>query len=372
MIFKITPAAVVTTLYSFCALPACTDGSGPQAGLLQAVNGDFYGLTNSGGANGKGTVFKVTASGALTILHSFCSEAACADGAYPGTALIQAANGDLYGTTDDRGSETGEFYATGTVFTITERGAFTTLYDFCHASYCAGVYPTALLQTLTGELYGTTDYAGAYGSGTVFKISPGGMATALYNFCTQDFNNACYDGNLPTGLIEGTDGNFYGAVFNGGANAKDYGGALFQITAGGAYSLVYSFCSLANCADGAWPAASPVQGTDGNFYGTTFEGGGECSPGAPHSCGTVYKLSLGLAPFVRTLPHSGKIGDTISILGANLTGTTAVAFNGVPAKFTVVSAAQITATVPSGAATGSIQVATPSGTLSSAGPFIVR
>lgn len=371
-IFKITPGGVLTTLYNFCALMACADGMIPQASLLQAVNGDFYGIALQGGAHGDGALFKITPAGKFTTLYSFCSQPACADGLADAAALIQAANGELYGTTSGRTTNTGKNGVWSTIFSITERGMFSTFYDFCGADSCTGILPTALVQAPAGEFYGATTYGGAIEGGTLFKLSPGGTLTTLYNFCAKFSHNACWDGNLPVGLIAATDGSFYGATLYGGAHALNYGGALFRITEAGDYSLLYSFCSLANCADGAWPAAAPVEGTDGNFYGTTFEGGGECVSGAPHSCGTVYRLSLGLAPFIRALPHSGKIGDTISILGTNLTGTTAVAFHGAPATFTVVSPTQITATVPAGATTGAIQVTMPSGTLSSAGPFLIH
>ena len=229
----------LTTLHSFNG----TDGEGPVAGLVQAANGNFYGTTVGGGVRGGGTVFEITPTGTLTTLHRFNGT----DGATPYAWLVQAANGDLYGTT----------------------------------------------------------YAGGAnnGGGTVFKITPGGTLTTLYSFCSQS-----------------------------------------------------------GCTDGGSPYAGLVQDTNGDFYGTTADGGGS---------GTVFRLSVGLGPFVKTQPPNGKVGAAVEILGTNLTGATSVSFNGTAAVFTVVSPTLITTTVPAGASSGKVQVVTPSGTLSSNASFLV-
>jgi uncharacterized repeat protein (TIGR03803 family) len=162
------------------------------AGLIQATDGDFYGTTVYGGANcvpdGCGTVFKITPSGTLTTLYSFCSRSSgCTDGSFPYAALVQATSGDLYGTTSNGGTE-----GNGTVFKITPSGTLTTLHQFCSQ----GVYPdctdgadprTGLLQATDGSFYGTTYHGGAgpQGDGTIFKITPGGALTTLYSFCSQ-------------------------------------------------------------------------------------------------------------------------------------------------------------------------------------------
>jgi uncharacterized repeat protein (TIGR03803 family) len=140
-------------------------------------------------------------------------------------------------------------------------------------------------------------------------------------------------------------------------------GTIFEISPTGALTTLYSFCAQTNCADGAYAAAGVVQGTDGNFYGTTEQGGtgNNCSTG----CGTVFRLSAELGPFVETLPAFGKVGSTIRILGTNLTGASSVSFNGTAALFTVVSASQLSTTVPDAATAGQVQVTTPGGTLSS-------
>ena len=162
-IFKITPSGTLTTLYSFCSQSGCTDGDAPYAGLLQATNGDFYGTTSEGGANGYGTVFKIAPSGTMTTLHSFDST----DGANPYAGLIQATNGDFYGTTNDGGTQN-----RGTVFKITPGGTLTTLHSF---HFTDGDYPFAgLVQATNGDFYGTTESDKANGDGTVFEITPRG------------------------------------------------------------------------------------------------------------------------------------------------------------------------------------------------------
>src|SRR5271156_3730450 len=126
-----TPAGQLTTLYSFCSQSGCTDGANPIAGLVQATNGNLYGTTYFGGTNGLGTVFEITPAGQLTTLYSFCSQSGCTDGATPYAGLVQATNGNLYGTT----SEGGTNFA-GTVFDITPAGQLTTLYSFCSQPGC--------------------------------------------------------------------------------------------------------------------------------------------------------------------------------------------------------------------------------------------
>jgi len=261
-VFRISPSGALKTLYSFCAQSACSDGLVPIGGLLQATNGDFYGTTSGGGAKGGGTVFKITPGGTLTTLHAFCLiSPGCTDGTGPTGGLVEATDGSFYGTTS------GDISA-GTVFKITPAGKLTTLYTFDSAS---GVNPQAgLIQALDGDFYGTTFNGGAEGCchGTVFKITPGGVLTVLHSFCSESH---CADGENPyAGLVQATDGSFYGATTIGGAKG---GGTVFKITPTGTLTTLYSFCSQSNCADGNQPWAGLVQGTDGDFYGTTYFGG---------------------------------------------------------------------------------------------------
>ena len=153
----------------------------------------------------------------------------------------------------------------------------------------------------------------------------------------------------------GTDGNFYGTTEYGGANGD---GTVFTITAGGALTTLYSFCAQANCADGYNPRADLVQGTDGNFYGDTSLGGA-------NGGGTVFRLSMGLGPFVKTDPTAGKVGSKVVILGNNLASATSVALNGTSAALLKVTASAIETSVPTGATTGTVTVTTANGTLDS-------
>jgi uncharacterized repeat protein (TIGR03803 family) len=260
-VFKMSPSGSLTTLHNFGG----ADGSQPLAGLAAGSDGNFYGTTNLGGSHGAGSVFKVTPSGQFTILHSFCSKAACADGQSSYAGLIQASDGNLYGTTLSGGTQ-----GHGTVFKITKGGTFSTLYSFCAQSGCAdGEFPqTGLVQASNGNLYGTTILGGAYGSGTIFELTLSGALTMLYSACSQ---TGCPDGNyLYAGLIQARDGNLYGIMQVGGAHNS---GTIFKITLSGTLTTLYSFCSQPACADGQYPAAGLVQATNGNLYGTTADGG---------------------------------------------------------------------------------------------------
>jgi uncharacterized repeat protein (TIGR03803 family) len=393
-VFRMTPSGTLTTVHSFSG----TDGANPPGGLVQAVNGDFYGTTGGGGANGYGTVFKMTPSGTLTTLYSFCSESGCPDGEGPGAALIQVANGELYGATGSGGAN-----GYGTVFKITPSGTLTTLHSFNGTD---GAYPLpGFVQAADGDLYGATSSGGVNSAGTVFKMTPAGVLTSLYSFCN------CGDGIDPVGtLVRAVDGNLYGTTYGGGANAS---GTVFQITTSGALTTIYSFCSQENCTDGEQPVSGLIQATDGYLYGTTSAGGdcgslggtvfkvttggmlttlvsfcsegvwtgyypagglvqstngslyGTTVQGGPDSEGTVFVLSEGLGQFVETRPAAGQSGRFVEILGTDLAGATSVNFGGTAATFTVVSKHLITTNVPAAAKTGKVEVVTPRGTLSS-------
>jgi uncharacterized repeat protein (TIGR03803 family) len=363
-VFTITQTGAVTILYNFCSQTNCTDGWDPSAGLIHATDGNLYGTTLGGGVNdecdgGCGTVFKITPSGALTTLYSFCMQggAGCTDGSHPAAALVQGTDGNFYGTASDGGANTNGSCPSGcgTVFQITPSGVLTTLHSF---DVTDGNDPTAqLTQGTDGNFYGTTFEGGANGDyGTVFKITSGGTLTTLHSFTGSD-------GDYPqAGLVQGTDGNLYGTTRSGGAHCHAAGcGTIFNITTSGTLATLHSF----DVTDGGDPVAGLVQGTNGNFYGTTAAGG-------THNDGTVYSLSVGLGPFVKTNPTSGPVGASVTILGTNLTGATSVTFNGTTAVFKVRSSTKITTTVPAGATTGTVQVVTPGGTLSSNVRFTVN
>jgi len=419
-IFKVTTGGTLTTLYSFCAQPNCTDGDQPAAGLILGTDGNFYGTTQYGGQGtscpyaglGCGTIFRITPGGTLTTLYSFCVQPNCADGRGPDAPLFLASDGNFYGTTTYGGATTIYCQGCGTIFKLTPGGTLTTpLYSFCSQASCAdGAHPTAgLVQGTDGNLYGTTFGGGnTYSNGTAFKITTTGTLTTFIKF---QFNK-----HPAAGLVQATDGYFYGTSNDGGYGKS---GTVFKMSSTGAIKKTYSFCMQANCTDGAGPAAPLVQGTDGNFYGTTsgtifqitpdlilttlhtfssnFQdpggsvpqdglaqatdgnfygttlwGGASNNCGGTYNCGTVFRLTMGLGPFVKPVPNSGKVGTTIRILGTSLKGATSVSFNGTAATFTVVSATQIATTVPNGATTGTVTVTTPSATLKSNVVFQVK
>jgi uncharacterized repeat protein (TIGR03803 family) len=331
---------------------------------VQAADGSFYGTTTYGGANGDwGTVFRITPGGTLTTLHSFAGP----DGTDP-FALTQASNGSFYGTTGNGGTYDYFCNGCGTIFKITPAGAFTTLYSFTGGT--DGYNPLAgLVQATNGSLYGTTAYGGISGDpalcqsgcGTIFSMTPGGTLTTLYTLCAE-IN--CTDGAYPyAGLIQATDRNLYGTTLGGGVTGSSYTyGTVFKITPSGALTVLHSFDGT----DGSFATAGLLQATDGNFYGTTSQFG------ATDCCGTIFRLSVGLGPFVKTLPTSGEVGTLVRILGTNLTGVASVTFNGTAAMFTAVSPSLITTNVPTGATTGTLRVVTAGGTLSSNVAFLVR
>jgi len=338
-IFSITSEGAFSTIYNF----AGTDGSGPLGGLVQSPDGYLYGTTAFGGTFSCGTFFKITLQGALTSLHSFDHTV---DGCGPLGTLVQAPNGNFFGATTEGGHNN-----QGEIFEVTPTGMVTTLYSF---SVVVSTCPQGLIQTAAGIFYGETRCDSSSGDGTIFSITPAGMLTTLFSFGPTS-------GALPVGgLVQGTDGNFYGTTE--GIDFITFGtfGTVFRVTPDGVLTTLHAF----NSVDGLSPEGGLVQDTNGSFYGTTLKGGTD-------NLGVVFRLSVGLGPFVKTLPVAGKAGTKVRILGTDLTGATSVTFNGAAAIFTVVSPSLITTTVPSGASTGEVQVTTPGGVLSSNPIFLV-
>ncbi len=274
-VFKITPEGILTTLYNFCSQTNCADGAQPFATLVYFA-GDFYGTTTSGGANGDGTIFKITPAGQLTTLYSFCSQVNCTDGYVVYGAMIEF-NGKLWGTTLQGGAN-----GFGTVFAVTTAGKLTTLHSFDAVD---GASPWGeLLHAANGYFYGTTSGGGTRDDGTVFKMTAAGKLTTIYNFCAD---TDCPDGVAPLGgLVQGRNGNFYGTTNDGGANFR---GTIFEITEAGELTTLYSFCSKTDCTDGEYPYTPLVQGSNGKLYGTT-EGGGDPSCDSPSGCGIVFSF----------------------------------------------------------------------------------
>ncbi len=265
-VFRISPSGSLTNLWEFTG---GNDGANPMAGLVQGIDSNFYGTTPYGGATGNGTVFRTTPSGSLSNLWSFTGGN---DGANPMAGLLQGGDGNFYGTTYGSGSGPSAY---GTVFRISPSGSLTSLWSFTGGN--DGSYPwAALVQGSDSNFYGTASYGGAYGAGTAFRISPGGSLTNLWSFTGGN------DGATPqAGLVLGIDSNFYGTTSSGGASGS---GTVFRISPSGNLTNLWSFTG---CADGANPMAGLVQGSDSNFYGTTYGSGN-----GPSTYGTVFKFSV--------------------------------------------------------------------------------
>ncbi len=307
-VFRMTPSGTVTVLHAFAG--GTTDGAEPQAALIQATDGNFYGTTSSGGPSDNGTVFQMTPGGTVTVLHAFAG--GTTDGANPTAALIQATDGNFYGTTSSGGTST--FF--GTVFKMTPGGALTILYSFTDGftGGVPGAPYASLIQATDGNFYGTTvaDQGIHVAYGAIFKMTPDGTATVLNGLASY------------ASLIQGTDGNFYGTTISGLLSPQDWtafkmtpsgtvtilasnvgagqaaliqaadgdfygtsgGGAFnsgtaFQMTPSGSINVLHAFTGGA---DGANPGVSLIQATDGGFYGTTYSGGAS-------GTGVVFRLS---------------------------------------------------------------------------------
>ena len=362
-IFKVSPGGEFTLLHTFCSDASCSDGQYPR-GLLLGRDGNFYGTTESGGANAAGTLFRMSPGGEITEVYSFCSSTACADGGGPFLPPVQATDGNFYGTTAGGGADNG-----GVIYQLTPSGAYEVLYNFCDPTTpnCPdGSYLPTIAQGADGNLYGTTETGGTYNNGVVFRLTSAGDYTVLHSFLSGQ------SGFPVPPLMLASDGNLYGTT--GGGTSWSWGpatlGSIFQISKSGTYKQLPFFKAGR---DGYDPFDSLFQATDGDFYGTTGYGGlsGNTNQLGFTGFGTVFRFSNSLHPLVETVPVGGKPGHSVLVLGNRLTGTTSVTFNGIPANFTVESDTYIKATVPTGATSGAVSVTTPDGTLNSSPQFVV-
>jgi len=270
-VFEVSGGGVETILYDFNPDDR-KDGVDPYATLVRGKKGNLYGTNVNNGANGHGTIFEVSLSGVETILHSFGSYAG--DGANPSYGLTIDKNGNLYGTTEGGGAN-----GSGTVFEFSASGVETVLYSFNPSNGRDGYFPGALVVGKNGNLYGTTSEGGAYGAGTVFEVSAGGVETVIYSF---NPNNGT-DGASPDSLLVlGKKGTIYGTTLGGGAHFSDgYPGTVFKLSPSGVETILYSFGGQSG--DGYWPNGL-VRDKKGNLYGTTNAGGANGE-------GTVFKVT---------------------------------------------------------------------------------
>ena len=301
-------ACIASQAQTFTVLASFPAGSGLESSIITGSDGNFYGVTEAGGTNNTGTVFKATTTGTITTLHSFDAGvptgAASPDGSFPMAALVQGSDGNFYGTTSSGGTS-----GYGTAFKISPSGTFTTLHSFGSTD---GATPGALIQATDGNFYGMTASGGTGGGGTVFRMTSSGTLTTLsalsgagalsatlvqgtdgnlYGIAGASFFRVTLAGALtmlssspPASicgpLIRGRDGNFYGFGTNGAAET------VCGITPGGSVTALHSF----DYADG-FGGNALIQGADGNFYGTTLYGGNDYLDG--NGDGTIFSVTPG-------------------------------------------------------------------------------
>jgi uncharacterized repeat protein (TIGR03803 family) len=312
--------ASLSTLYSFGDAP---DGQWPVAGAIQGSDGNLYGTTPNGGANGAGTVFRITPAGEETVLWSFGADS---DGSTPQGGLIQGSDGNFYGTTFNGGA-----YENGTVFQITPAGSETVLWSFGGTDTDGQLPSGNLLQASDGNFYGMTAGGGAGHVGTLFRLTPSGTMTVLISFNADNVGPAAPYGN---GLIQGRDGNLYGLTAYGGPDGL---GTIFKTTLDGTLTLLWTF--VGNGAGGSLPTGSLVEADDGNFYGVT------------QSAGRLFRLTpSGAVSILHTFGRDGDganpSGGLIQDADGNLYGTTCDVSSGTLYRFDPLGAATVLYSFP--------------------------
>jgi uncharacterized repeat protein (TIGR03803 family) len=290
-IFKLTPAGTFTTLYTFCTLANCADGSIPLVQLIQGSDGNLYGGTLQGGGHGYGVIFRLSLAGKLTVLHSFCSQSGCADGEAPSSGLIEASDGNFYGSSDFGGT-----YAGGTVFQYQPSGKFTTLYEICNGNatgdcpgFLAGPY-SRMAEATPGTIFQFAN------SGSIYSFSTSGKSLDITGGTCPSTSN-CSNQSVPAPsayLFPASDGNLYAA---GDGGNYEHGTVFNQFA-----ESIYDFCAKSGCLDGAAPAFI-LQGNDGALYGTV-------TSGAACGFGGIFRLQPGGS-------ESSKFVPPVNVTAAN-------------------------------------------------------
>ncbi len=257
-LYQIAPDGSITTLHSFDG----ADGQSPVAKLVRGSDGGLYGATEQGGAHAFGTLFKLTTTGTFSKLVDFTGATGNARGSVP-NGLTAHSNGDLYGTT-----QAGGLNSSGTAFRLTTSGQLTTLLDFSgNAGAAPGSQPTGALALVGTELYGLTRTGGANGNGVLYKLSANGAYTQLTAFTGA---TGSVPGKSPrSSLLAHSDGKLYGSTEFGGTFGQ---GTLFKIgTDGSNFTSLHAFAD----SDGSKPSGQLAEAADGSIWGTTASGGAE-------------------------------------------------------------------------------------------------
>ncbi len=333
-VYRLSPSGSIVYEHDF---EGGADGGYPGAAPIQGADGAFYGTTQGASAAYAGTVYKIDTSGRYSVLHLFTTTDGRGPSSYP---LVQGTDLNFYGTTVSGGAN-----GLGTFFRISSTGNFAVLHDFDSTDG----FGINLLGS-DGNFYGIG--GGTTGNGAIVKVTPTGTITAIYRFAGGP------QGSEPQGLVEATDGNFYGVLNQGGVSG---GGSIYRVTPAGVFTKLHDFY----VASGYYPEGSPMQHTTGKLYGFAYSGGA-------NNDGVIWEYDPGLAPFVTFLNVYGQVGAKVDILGEYFAAGSVVSFNGVPAQNPVIQSTFIEATVPAGATTGYITVTTPKGTLKSNKPFVVH
>ena len=380
-IFKLTPSGTYTDIYNFDG----THGEYPEGGLSLGFDGNFYGTTYQGGSGHAGVIFKVTPSGTESVLYNFTNGT---DGAYPRVPPVQGTDGNLYGVTGNGTDQVlykltpagvfsivltipsqsysplivgtdGNLYGTtlyggtvngGTAFQFSTKTKKLKIIHSFGSGKNEGYSPySPLMQGADGKLYGTCSTGGTSSGGTVFQMTTAGKLTTLYNFSTSSSANGAHPFS---GLVQGSDGFLYGVASVGGSNGV---GTLFKIdTAGKNITVIHNF----DTTTGDTPYATPLLHTNGKIYGLTFHGGAHL----PY--GVIYSFDNGLKPFAEQFVYySGKVNDTLTMLGQGFSNATGIKFGTGPGSFVASTDNYLTATVDAGANTGKITVLEPGGNL---------
>jgi uncharacterized repeat protein (TIGR03803 family) len=277
-IFSLTPSGSLANLYTFNA----ATGYYAAGGLTLVSDGNFYGAAVGGGTANDGVLYRISPRGTYTVLHNFLGGS---DGAGPGGAPIEALDGNFYGTAGGAIE-----VSPATVYKYTPSGTLTTIFQFNNAQ---GKFIGApVIQGSDGNLYGTASQGGASDNGSIYKLSTSGILLYLYSFPGGKY------GKFPYGpLIQASDGNYYGTT-NYGGNAGDYG-TVFKMDQQGVVSILYNF---KGSADGSRPFGGVMQATDGNLYGTTSASG-------TNGYGTIFRISL-TGKFKALYSFTAAIGET--------------------------------------------------------------
>lgn len=327
-VFKITPQHELILLYAFCTFDPCSSGSMPRSGLALGSDGNFYGTTQQGGSYtncewGCGTVFRITPSGVLTTLHRFDQT----DGASPQEVLVEANDGNFYGTT-----QLGGLNDNGTVYRVSRVGDFSSVHSFNGGD---GSHPTRLTSANDGNIYGTATNGGGAQCGALFKLTLDGIFTTVHSFEREQCN--------PYAVVTGGDSQLYGTTYSSifratmqgeittlrelssndgkdsssallyAADSYFYGttlrevsaneGTLFRISSEGAFSTLHNFCSEEHCADGKGATGDLITGVDGKLYGTTLYGGS----GGTNWNGIIYAIKVPDWVLTVTRPSGGEV-----------------------------------------------------------------